>query len=126
MSQRALRLKAQVRMKTHLLALSALLACVMLFGACKSNTLDIYGKISGRVTDAKDGNPLSTATVTLVPGSKTQQTGADGSFLFENLDEGQYTVSVQKSGYQPNRKNLTVISGETIETVVTLTVIPQN
>lgn len=112
-------------MKTQLLALSALLACALLLGACKSNyTLDIYGKISGRVTDAKDGNPLSAATVTLVPGSKTQQTGADGSFLFENLDEGQYTVSVQKSGYQPNRKNLTVISGETIKTVVTLTTIP--
>ncbi len=110
--------------KLFSLLLMALMGIFLLASCNDKNTLDIYGKISGRVTDAKTGDPVNAAMVTLVPGSKTQQTGADGTFLFENLDEGQYTVSVQKSGYQPNRKNMTVISGETVETLIPLTTIP--
>jgi len=54
----------------------------------------------------------------------TTQTGSDGSFSFLGLDEGQYVVSVQKTGYQSNRKNVTIVSGETVSVVVPLTVIP--
>lgn len=89
-------------------------------------SVEIYGNISGMVTDASTGNPLSAAQVTLVPTSKTAQTSADGTFVFNGLEEGQYTISVQKTGYQANRKNVNVVSGETAETVVALTVIPKN
>lgn len=104
------------------LILPALLLC-----SCGGDySLDIYGTISGKVTDFSTGESLHGAQVTLVPGSRTQQTSTDGTFWFDALEEGQYTVSVQKSGYQANRKNLNVTSGETTEVVVALTVIPQN
>ena len=95
--------------------------------SCSSDySLDIYGTISGKVTDVTSGEPINAAQVTLVPSSKTIQTTENGEFVFSGLEEGQYTVSVQKDGYQANRKNVTVVSGETTETIVTLSVIPKN
>ena len=113
-------------MKTKLYVLLALLPLLCLTSCGGNNDFDIFGSISGRVTDVSTGNPLNAAIVTLIPGANTIQTGIDGTFSFSGLEEGQYTVSVQKDGYQANRKNVTVVSGETTEIVVTLTVIPKN
>lgn len=114
-------------MKSILRILAGALLSVFLLTGCKNDyALDIYGSISGTVTDSRSGDPLSAAQVTLVPSARTIQTAADGTFSFVGLDEGQYTVSVQKDGYQANRKNVTVVSGEATEVVVTLTIIPQN
>lgn len=92
---------------------------------CNNYSYNIFGSISGTVTDSESGLPIPAAAVTLVPGSSTQQTASDGKFEFTDLEEGLYTISVQKSGYQANRKNITVISDETIETIIQLSVIPQ-
>ena len=114
-------------MKSIFRFLAGILLPMMLLGSCKSDyTLDIYGAISGKVTDVSSGAPLPAAQVTLIPSSKTVQTTDDGTFSFTGLEEGQYTVSVQKDGYQANRKNVTVVSGETTELVVPLTEIPKN
>lgn len=114
-------------MKTLIHASVLLFAASALLCSCGNDyTLDIYGTIEGKVTDVTTGDPLNAAQVTLVPTAKTIQTGNDGTFVFSDLDEGQYTVSVQKDGYQSNRKNITVISGETTNVVVTLTEIPKN
>lgn len=100
---------------------------VLFFISCGSDyTLDVFGSISGTVTDSVSGDVLSAVQVTLVPGANTVQTSSDGAFSFSSLEEGQYTISVQKEGYQANRKNVSVISGETTEVVVTLSVIPKN
>lgn len=114
-----------IKMKRVFSLVTALLLSAFLFCSCGDDyTLDIYGSISGQVTDYTSGDPLINAQVTLIPGAKTTQTGSDGSFSFSGLDEGQYVVSVQKNGYQSNRKNVTVISGETVSVVVPLTLIP--
>lgn len=89
-------------------------------------SVEIYGNISGMVTDASTGNPLSAAQVTLVPTSKTAQTSADGTFVFNGLEEGQYTISVQKTGYRTNLQDVTVVSGESTEIVISLKVIQKN
>lgn len=113
-------------MKAKLSLFLCLLVSIILFLSCgDKETIDIYGSIDGKVTDAATGKPLNAAIVTLVPGASTYQTAEDGAFSFVELDEGQYTVSVQKDGYQPNRKNITVNSGEKTDIVVSLTIIPQ-
>ena len=114
-------------MKSFLRILTGIILPVIFLCSCgRSYTLDIYGNISGMVSDSASGEPLPAAQVTLVPGGNTVQTSADGTFSFSRLDEGKYTVSVQKSGYQANRKDVTVVSGETADVVVPLTVIPNN
>lgn len=114
-------------MKSFFRILAGVMLPVFILASCKNDyALDIYGSISGTVTDSKSGEPLPAAQVTLVPSARTIQTAADGTFSFAGLDEGQYTVSVQKDGYQSNRKNVTVVSSEVTEVVVSLTIIPRN
>lgn len=64
----------------------------------------ITSGIQGTVTDA-DGNALPGATVTVVDtrtdATRTDSTGADGSFRFNNLvSGGPYTVTVTASGFE--------------------------
>lgn len=114
-------------MRFILRCIIGILIPVLCFVSCGNDYhLDVFGTISGQVTDAASGDPLSFAQVTLVPGASTVQTTAAGKFSFTGLEEGQYTVSVQKDGYQSNRKNVKVVSGETTEITITLSIIPNN
>jgi len=105
-------------------------AFVIILQACmvycsSSDDYEIFAKIQGTVTDYKTGAPLENASVTLSPSGFSKQTDANGNYQFTELDAQQYTVTVQKSGYQPNRKTITAISGETMQVDIQLIVIPQ-
>lgn len=104
--------------------ISGLTAVFILVG-CTQPDYEVYSTIVGAVTDYETGSVLENATVTLVPSSVSHTTDANGQFSFEHLDAGQYTVSVQKSGYVPNRKNITAVSGETVEANIALSKIEQ-
>ena len=84
----------------------------------------MYGTVKGCVTDYESGLPIVGATVLCIPGNQTVSTDSGGLFEFVGLDPAQYTISVQKSTYQANRKIVDVISGETVNTVIQLTKIP--
>lgn len=90
-----------------------------------SNDYEIFCAIHGVVTDYSDGQPLANATVVLSPTGLSKQTDASGFFEFENLEPQQYTITVQRQGYQPNRRTVTAISGENLQIDVQLLVIPQ-
>ncbi len=64
---------------------------------CFSQTL------RGKITDAKTGEPLLSASVSLQSGKEILGTraGLDGSFVFKTLSPGDYTVQVQYIGYKP-------------------------
>lgn len=114
-------------MKHPFLALAFALTATLLLCSCGEDyTLDVYGSIKGKVTDISNGEPIKAAQVTLLPSSKTILSLDDGTFSFSGLDEGKHTVSVQKYGYQANRQDVTVVSGENTEMVITLMVIPSN
>lgn len=111
----------------HLLRFGGVvLFLITLLCSCKNENLDIFGSISGKVTDSSTGNPLSAVQVTLVSGGKTIQTTDDGTFSFSELDEGIYKVLAQKEGYKTNYKDVKVVSGEKTETVITLEIINNN
>ncbi len=99
------------------------LACIT--DCSSSNDYEIFAKIQGTVTDYQTGAPLENACVILSPSGLSQQTDVNGNYQFAELDAQQYTITVQKSGYQPNRKTITAISGETQQVDIQLTVIPQ-
>ncbi len=93
-----------------------------------SNSNDDYvafATLNGSVTDYVTGVPLENASVVLSPSNQTKQTGADGVFVFDGLEAKQYTITVQKAGYQPNRKVVTAISGESVDVKIQLTQIPE-
>lgn len=102
-----------------------LMACAMLFcftTSCTDDMIDynVLGGISGEVIDLDTGNPIQQATVTLSPTGMNTYTGEDGTFEFVDLDERQYTVTVQKTGYSANRKTVTIVAGRVIPIKLTL------
>src|SRR5215813_5491150 len=63
-----------------------------------------FGAIEGQVRDARTHMPITLAKVelwTLQRPVDLQHTNADGRFQFVNLGEGDYSISVSYSGYQP-------------------------
>jgi len=101
-----------------------LLSCVFLLGtlgSCSKKEYDLFATLYGVVTDHETGEPIANATVVLSPGGKTKITGNDGLFEFLDLDATQYTITVQKTGYQTNRKTVTAIASEKTEANIPLT-----
>lgn len=107
------------------LTLLILLISVFVNSGCDPVTeYSVYGTIKGIVTDYDTGMPILGASIMIVPGNQTVMSDLNGSFEFLDLDSGQYTLSIQKSGYQANRKIVDVITGETVNTAISLSVIP--
>ena len=100
-------------MKKILTSLAVCAAIFMLACACTKTQYDFFGNISGTVIDVDTGEPLQQAIVTLNPTSKNTYTGMSGQFEFNALEPQQYTITVQKTGYWPNRIIANVNSGET-------------
>lgn len=96
------------------------LITIILFAGCSNPNYDIYSTIRGKVIDYVTGDPLSNVSIVLSPSNTTKTTNSDGSYNFENLDAGQFTLSFQKSGYYPDKKTITAISGEIMEVNVLL------
>lgn len=97
---------------------------ILISSCSNSNDYDVFGSIHGVITDYSSGLPLENASILISPGGLTKQTDASGYFRFENLEAEQYTLTVQKQGYQPNRKTVSAISGEDIQVDIQLTPIP--
>ena len=97
-----------------------LMALPLLF-SCSKEEQESFGTLYGVVSDTRTGDPLSNVTVTLSPSGTTKLTGSDGLFEYTGLTPQQYTITVQKTGYQTNRKNVTDIVGEKVQVNITMT-----
>lgn len=93
---------------------------VFLVVSCKPTVYDTFGEIYGTVCTNDTNEPIEGALVTLSPGAKTYMTLTDGSFVFEELDIVQYTLTVQKDGYSTNRKSIMPVAGQSVEAVIPL------
>ena len=100
------------------------IACIMLIallGSCEREQHNMFGNLQGVVVDQATGTPLDNANVVLSPGGRTVITEANGRFVFNNLEPRQYTITVQRTGFQTNRVTVTAIVDDTIEVNVPLT-----
>lgn len=81
--------------------------------------------VKGKVTDAATGNPIKDATLIfclsgnndVVMGKKTAE---KGGYMIKSLDEGEYTVTISKVGYQSQTVEFIVNSSELCELNVAL------
>jgi uncharacterized membrane protein len=104
--------------------ISILLTCTLLLALCNScekKEYNTFATLHGIVNDHDTGELIDVATIVLSPGGKTTTTGSDGRYEFLNLEPQQYTVTVQKNGYNTNRKTITAVSGENTEANIPLT-----
>lgn len=100
-------------------------AISLLCTGCSDDDYEIYTSIYGVISDYETGEPIENANVVITPSGQVKQTGTDGVYSFENLDaQQQYTITVQRAGYQTNRKLVVAVSGERMEINISLTQIP--
>lgn len=117
-------IKLMLEMKRKLKLIMLLIGTLGIACCSPVTEYNIYGNIKGVVTDYDTNQLIEGASIMIIPGNQTIMSGAEGEFEFVDLDSGQYTLSVQKSGYQANRKIVNVLTGETVSTAITLTKIP--
>jgi hypothetical protein len=68
------------------------------------------GTIDGRVIGIASPTPLAAARITLEPGGRAWNAGADGRFRADSVPPGEYTMIVRRIGYWPATR--AVILGE--------------
>jgi Ca-activated chloride channel family protein len=83
-------------------------------------TASTAGVIRGRVTDARSGNPLPGAVVSVEGGHRTALTDGQGRFVLSGLTPGSHRVSVRYLGYAVATRDLTVTAADTMDAVVAL------
>lgn len=57
-------------------------------------------ELAGQVVDASNQEPVANAQITLQGKDQKATTGDDGTFTFENVEPGTYTLSATAEGYQ--------------------------
>lgn len=68
-------------------------------------------QVYGKITDAINGNNINNATVKIKQGSttiSTQYSNSSGNYTFNNISNGSYSISVEKSGYISTSQNFSV------------------
>ena len=88
------------------------LLIVILNVSCTKDEVELTGEIYGRITNGFSSEPLSGVSVTITPGGRSTFTGSDGTFSFIECEPGQYNLQAQRSGFQTNYKQISVIAGE--------------
>src|SRR6478672_13089131 len=79
--------------------------------------------ITGKISDESNNQVLAGATVTLGGTKKSVTTQSDGTYLFQNLTAGKYSLLVSYVGYDSkNVADVEVITGEI--TTINITLVP--
>lgn len=105
-------------MKAKALILSIL--SVFILSSCAHEIVDFSGNIQGTVRDFNTGLLLENCNIALAPSGKSVSTDLNGEFSFTSLQPGNYTLTITKSGYENEVKDVTVIAGETTSVSVQL------
>ena len=104
--------------------MSAVAAALGLFVAAAPATAQQTGTIGGKVSDDR-GTPVAGAVVSVEAGPGAV-TGADGSYLIEDVRAGQHTLRVRLIGYRPQSQAVTVAAGQRVTQNFTLVGDPLN
>ncbi len=80
--------------------------------------------IKGKISDVITGEALTGVIISIKELNLSTSTGADGSYTFNNIPNGSYTLSVQFVGYTDLEKNLTISNNETVELNIKLSPAP--
>lgn len=111
-------------MKANLIVTFAALTMVfcMFFGCKPEEETEKLGTIYGTVTDFASGDPISNVNVRLNPRGETTLTGMDGTFQFNDLPSGSYSLSLSKNGYADLDDDyvIRIESGNTVQRAIQL------
>lgn len=80
--------------------------------SCVADEEATTGSLHGTIKDSENGNLLKECLVVISPTGKSITTGDDGSFSFDNLAAGVFSIDVSKNDYEPAKKEVTIVAGQ--------------
>lgn len=83
-------------------------AAICLLVLVGSNSVGWAGNIKGYVLDNADGQPLANVSIRLEKPARSTTTDERGYFQFNQLEPGDYAVSVSALGYAPQSQHITL------------------
>ena len=103
-----------------------LFALFFLF-SCEKDAIDReeFGSIHGFVIDSETDERVSNANITTTPPTNSILTAEDGTFDFNEVPAGSYSIQARKSGYSSNSVNVTVRKDQTAIANIPLTPSPE-
>lgn len=79
------------------------------------------GILVGTLTDAESGAPVPSAQLRLRELGREELSHGDGSFHFERVPEGTYTLVVERIGYARLQQTVEILDGQTVRVDLELT-----
>ena len=89
--------------------------------SCVADEEATTGSLHGTIKDSENGNLLKGCLVVISPTGKSITTGDDGSFSFDNLAAGVFSIDVSKNDYEPSKKEVKIVAGQPIKADMQLT-----
>ncbi|MEO8166854.1 MAG: carboxypeptidase-like regulatory domain-containing protein, partial [bacterium] len=107
---------------TRTLSQTAIILLTLLPVACTEDTIQPagYGSIAGSVMDAETNLPVAGVAITTNPPTNAIVSNSLGTFLLNNVPVSNYTISVQKTGYNKGIVNVAVIENQTANATILL------
>ncbi len=87
---------------------------------------DLFGSLNGEVLFEEDNLPAEGVTISTSPSSSSLLTGPDGSFEFETIKIGTFTVRAELNGYLTATESVTILEDQTSSVVLKLRPITEN
>ena len=102
----------------NILKITLLFILINVMG-CSEDTIDFsgVGKITGRVVEADNFNPIVNAKIVITPSNSTIFSDDEGYFVFDEVASGDYSVSAIKDGFLTSFKPATVSSSLEVNVV---------
>ena len=114
-----------VKCMTQMMNLLLLVVSFFLHSCATDVTIEeTTGNLIGIVADKTTGESVPVVNLTVSPGGRKAITGSDGSFSFNELEAGSYSVDLQKEGYKLESYSIVIFEGKTTESHLLIERIP--
>ena len=95
---------------------------IVLLAGCREEPIAIeqYGSVSGQVLDSNTLLPVAGASVSTNPTHSSTNTDSLGSFKFEGLPVGNFSLKTEKAGYVTEFEAITILEDQEINVKINL------
>ncbi len=100
----------------------AAIMVILLAAACSEDTIkpDIFGSLSGQVLLEGSSTPVADAFVSTNPPTSQVITDAQGRFVFDEIEVGNYTIRAEKTGLVATSESVAILENKESAVIVTM------
>lgn len=99
-------------MNSRSLHYSFILTLILFLSSCAKDIVDLTGSISGVVKGTETNDPIEGCIVSITPANTSTSTSASGTYDFQDLEVGTYTLNFDKDGFEAKSQSVTVVAGD--------------